>query len=487
MNLSDKSANRRADWSRAISGRRKFLASCAAGGLFAAGLAACLRREKSHPSPAINPLAVKQPHFTARADSVIFLFMAGGPSQIDLLDPKPVLERLHGERLPESARRADGFSTVPATARVLASPWKFDKGGQCGLEVSELLPNLRGVADELCVVRSMFTDTPNHHPAQHLLHAGTTRFGHPTLGAWVTYGLGSVCDDLPGFLVLSSGQGTAAGANNWSGGFLPASFGGVPFRAQGEPIYYSKSPQGVTREAQRDTVECLTDLNLMHREATGDPAIDERIAAYELAFRMQAAAPELTDLSKETEATLDAYGLNGTATRAFGANCLLARRLVERGVRYVMLNHASWDAHFDLRKNLKDNCAATDQPIAALIADLRQRGLLDRTLVVWAGEFGRTQTSEVRRPDDPTHDGRDHHADGFTIFLAGGGIKRGFTYGKTDELGVAAVEGRTHVHDLQATMLHLLGLDHERLTFRYLGREHRLTDTGGCVVQELLA
>jgi Protein of unknown function (DUF1501) len=342
-------------------------------------------------------------------------------------------------------------------------------------------------ADDICLVRSMFSDAFNHHPGQLLLFSGTMQFGRPTLGAWVLYGLGSESQNLPGFVVLSSGVGTSAGTNNWASGFLPSTYQGVTFRSSGDPVLYLSNPKGVTRDMQRASLDALKDLNEEHYTATGDVEIASRIASYELAFRMQMSAPELLDFSKESPETLKMYGVDDEPTKPFATNCLLARRLVERGVRYVMINHASWDDHTQLNKKLKKNCEIADQPTAALIKDLKQRGLLDSTLVVWAGEFGRTPLVEIRNPNEADNGGRDHHPLAYSLWLAGGGIKGGAVVGKTDELCMSIVEDKVHVHDLQATILHCLGFDHTRLTYRHMGRDFRLTDVAGNVVKKMLA
>jgi uncharacterized protein (DUF1501 family) len=337
------------------------------------------------------------------------------------------------------------------------------------------------------MVRSMCTDAFNHHPGQLLLFTGSIQFGRPTMGAWVLYGLGSESQNLPGFAVLSSGVGTSGGASNFSSGFLPSIYQGTTLRSSGDPILYMSNPPGVTKEFQRAALDTLRDLNNERLAATGDMEIASRIASYELAFRMQMAGPELLDLAKESQSTLEMYGINNDATKQYGMNCLLARRMVERGVRYVMLMHASWDQHTNLNKALKKNCEITDQPTAALIHDLKQRGLLDSTLVVWGGEFGRTPMVEIRNTSDPENAGRDHHPNAYTMWLAGGGIRPGTTIGRTDDLGFGIVEDRVHVHDLQATMLHCLGFDHTKLTYKHMGREFRLTDIHGNVVQKMLA
>jgi hypothetical protein len=376
---------------------------------------------------------------------------------------------------------------IKPTAAVLASPRKFTPHGQSGIEFSDYIPNIASCADDICLVRSMVTDAFNHHPGQLLLFTGSQQFGRPTMGAWVLYGLGSESQNLPGFVVLSSGVGTSGGESNFASGFLPSTYQGVMFRTGPEPIVYLQTPEGITREQQRASLDVLRDLNQERLQTTGDAEIASRIASYELAFRMQAAGPDLLDFSKESPSTLDMYGVNQEKTRAFGTNCLLARRMVERGVRFVMLMHASWDQHTYLNRDLKKNCDITDGPTAALIRDLKQRGLLDSTLVLWGGEFGRTPMVEMRNSSDPENAGRDHHPFGYSMFMAGGGMKGGTVVGKTDELGFNVIEDKVHVHDLQATILNRLGFDHTKLTYKYMGREFRLTDVEGRVVQKMLA
>jgi len=424
-----------------------------------------------------------------RAKRVIFIFMMGGPSQMDLFDPKPRLTELHGRPLPRSilaAAKKSAGGGVLETA--LGSPRTFSRHGRCGMEFCDLLPHTAARADSICMIRSLHCEQSNHDPAQLLLHCGTPLFGHPSMGSWVTYGLGSESANLPGYLVLLSDDGKGlegAGAAVWGSGFMPSTHRGVPFRGTGDAILHLGSPPGITAPLQRERIDAIGRLNTLHHTRTGDAEILSRIAAYEMAFRMQAAAPELVDLGGETAATRARYGLDDEATRAFGTNCLLARRMVERGVRFVHLVHSSWDHHGQLSTRLAQQCAMTDRGTAALLADLDERGLLDETLVVWAGEFGRTPMGEVRR--GVSGDGRDHHPDAFTIWLAGGGVKRGHVHGATDEFGYRVVQDPVHVHDLQATILHLLGVDHERLTYRHAGRDHRLTDVAGRVVHEVLA
>ena len=475
-----------------IEQRRRFLqqSACGIGTLALSHLFTCEGRS-ALASESENPLAPKLPHFPAKAKNVIFLFMAGGPSQLDLFDPKPLMRKLHGEPVPESYLKTLNDPVIKGSARVLASPRTFEKYGQCGMDFSDFLPHLGGCADDLCMVRSMTTSSANHDPGQLLMQCGTPLFGYPSMGSWITYGLGSESQNLPGFLVLlsNSGKGVDAGTALWSHGFLPAAHRGVTLRGQGEAILHLSNPEGVSAATQRARLSALRDLNLLRYEQTGDAEIESRIAAYELAYRMQAAAPELVDLTRESAATLEMYGIHDETTRWFGSNCLLARRMVERGVRFVQLYHSTWDDHSALNKHLKINTAMTDRPAAALIRDLKQRGLLDETLVVWGGEFGRTPMYEMRRMPglDPEGAGRDHHPFAFIMLLAGGGVRGGQIVGATDELSYHAVEDKIHVHDLQATMLDCLGLDHTRLTYRHQGRDFRLTDVEGQVVRKLLA
>ncbi|MBM3786204.1 MAG: DUF1501 domain-containing protein [Acidobacteria bacterium] len=461
--------------------RRRFLRefACGFGGMALSGLLDAAE------SP--NPLAPKPSHFPGKAKSVIFLFMEGGPSQMDLFDPKPALAKHDGKPLPAEFTKDLKLAFTKPNAAALASPRQFQPCGQSGVVISDYLPHLREVADDLCVVRSMHTEAVNHHPGQLMLFGGSIQGGRPTSGAWVTYGLGSESKNLPGFVVLSSGSGTSGGASNFSSGFLPSTYQGTIFRSAGDAILYLSNPEGVSRNAQRAGLDVLKELNEEHLAKHGDPEIAARIQSYELAFRMQMSAPELLDFSGESQETLEMYGLNDEKTKQFGTNCLLARRLVERGVRYVLLMDASWDTHTNLNKKLQDKCLQTDRGSAALIKDLKRRGLLDSTLVAWGGEFGRTPICEIRNTRDPENAGRDHHPSGYSMWLAGGGIRGGVTYGETDELGFTITRDKVHIHDLQATMLHCLGLDHLKLTFRHLGRDYRLTDVGGNVIKGLLA
>jgi Protein of unknown function (DUF1501) len=440
----------------------------------------------SAPSPnALNPMAPHAPQFPGRAKRVIFLFMAGGPSQLELFEDKPKLRELHGQKPPPSLLAGRRFAFLKGNETLLGTKRNFSRAGQCGMELSELLPHHRNIADEVCWLRGMTTDIFNHGPAKLFMNSGFQLPGRPSMGAWVTYGLGSESSEMPGFVVLQSGpRGPRAGAALWSSGFLPTSFQGVPFRSRGDAILNLRSPDGVTRERERGFYDAVGALNRARLETTGDPEIATRLNAYEMAFRMQTSAPELMDLAGESPATLDLYGVK-PGESSFAANCLLARRLAERGVRFIQLYHTDWDHHGDQKNNLSDSielrCREVDRASAALVLDLKERGLLDDTLVIWGGEFGRTPMGEVRATI-----GRDHHVDAFTMWLAGGGVKKGMIYGATDELGFGVVENKVHVHDLQATVLHLLGFDHERLTYRFQGRDFRLTDVHGQVVKDIL-
>jgi hypothetical protein len=427
----------------------------------------------------------KAPHFPARAKRVIYLFMAGAPSQLDLFDYKPSLVKHDGKPVPPEVVKDQRYAFIRPDASLMASRFKFAQHGDCGAEISEMLPHLARVVDDIAIVKSVHTDQFNHAPAQIFMNTGSSLPGRPCVGSWATYGLGSLSADLPGFVVLSSAGGLSGGAANWSSGFLPTSYQGVPFRSKGDPILNVSSPPGVDKKLQRDSLDLIGGLNRRHLAEVGDPEITTRIDAYEMAYRMQTSAPEFMDLKGESKATLDLYGADPDKP-SFGLNCLLARRLAERGVRFINLYHEGWDHHSDVAGGLKTACGQTDRGAAALIVDLKRRGLLDDTLVVWGGEFGRTPMVESNINLGRSL-GRDHHPQAFTMWFAGGGIKPGQTMGRTDDLGFHIVEDAVHVHDVQATLLHLLGLDHTRLTYRHQGRDFRLTDVSGTVVKQLIS
>ncbi len=467
-----------------MTNRRKFLASLGSG----FGMVALQHLLSQDGYGAIaNPMAPKAPQFPGKAKRVIFLFMEGAPSQMDLFDPKPALQQWHGKSLPPSLTKDLKLAFIKPTATILGSPRTFQKYGPQGMDIADLLPHTASIAGDLCFVRSMHSDQFNHHPGQLKLFTGHNQVGRPAMGSWVTYGLGSESQNLPGFVVLSSGSGTSGGSDNFSSGFLPTTYAGTPFRSTGDPILYLKNPEGIDAAKQRARLDALRDLNEMRQAATGDEEISSRIHSYELAFRMQSSSPELLDFSTESQATKDMYGIGQEATNAYGTNCLLARRMIERGVRFVMLMHGSWDHHSSINTGLPKQCKTTDQPAAALIRDLKQRGLLEDTLVVWGGEFGRTPMSEFRRPEDASNAGRDHNPNGYTMWMTGGGIKTGQVIGKTDDFSLNILEDKVDINDLQATMLHLLGFDHTKLTYRFMGREFRLTDVHGHVVEKMLA
>jgi uncharacterized protein (DUF1501 family) len=432
-----------------------------------------------------NPTAPRAPHYAPKVKQVIHLFMAGAPSQLELFDYKPKLAQYEGKSIPPEVIGGQRYAFIRPDAAALGPRFKFARHGKCGAELSEALPHLARVVDEICIVKSVRTDQFNHAPAQIFFNTGFPQPGRPSLGSWVVYGLGSESNDLPAFVVLSTGSGISGGSANWSSGFLPTVYTGVRLRNQGDPILNVSSPAGVDAALQRQSLDLVGALNRKRLEEVGDPEIATRIAQYEMAFRLQTSAPELMDLRSESRETLEMYGAQPEKA-SFARACLLARRMVERGVRFVTIYHEGWDAHSDVAGNVKTNAAATDRASAALVRDLRRRGLLDETLVLWGGEFGRTPMVETN-PALGRSLGRDHHPQAFTMWLAGGGVKPGLTYGATDELGFHVVEKPVHVHDLQATVLHLLGLDHERLTFHHAGRDFRLTDVHGHVVKDLLA
>ena len=424
---------------------------------------------------------VLQPPQKPKAKNVIFLFMGGAPSHVDLFDPKPTLNRLDGTKPPAELLEGYQAAFINTDNTLLGSKFNFNKYGQSGLELSETLPHLGKVADKLTVIRSMHTEAFNHAPAQILLSTGAQQFGRPSLGSWVTYGLGSENEDLPSFIVMSSGKkGPSGGSSNFNSGFLPSVHDGVQFRSAGDPVLYLSNPKGIGKDDRKLVIDAIAQLNQKRFESVGDPTIQSRIAAYEMSARMQEVAPEVTDLNQEPEHIRKMYGAE-PGKRSFANNALLARRLVERGVRFVELFHESWDQHGNLTEDLKQNCLDVDQACAALITDLEQRGLLDETLIVFGGEFGRTPMVQGG------NDGRDHHPNAFTMWLAGGGTKPGVQYGQTDELGFNVVKDGVHVHDLNATILHLLGFDHTKLTYRFQGRDFRLTDVHGHVVEKILS
>mgnify|MGYP001598483933 FL=1 len=466
--------------------RRHFFRDCGigVGKIALAGLLSGAFRSTATAKPLSDPLAIRPPHFPGKAKAVIQLFMAGAPSQLELFDHKPTLTAMEGKPIPPEVIGGQRYAFIRPDAAVLGPRYKFARHGGCGAELSEMLPHLAGVIDDIAIVKSCKTDQFNHAPAQIFMNCGFAQPGRPSLGSWVTYGLGSESEELPAFVVMSTGSGISGGAANWSSGFLPSVYTGTRFRNAGPPILNVASPAGADARLEAETLGLVSTLNRQTLSRDGDPEIATRIAAYEMAHRLQASAPELMALQEESPETLALYGCD-PAKASFARACLIARRLVERGVRFVTIYHQGWDAHSDVAGNVKNNCKATDQASAALVADLKQRGMLDETLVVWGGEFGRTPMVESSAVLGRSM-GRDHHPNAFTMWLAGGGIKGGVTYGKTDDLGFHIVENEVHVHDLQATILHCLGLDHERLTYRYQGRDFRLTDVHGHVVDALL-
>ncbi len=475
--------------------RRHFLNDCGVGlgkialaGLLTDTLAGRLRAAEAVQAAApgaVNPLAPHAPHFPGKAKRVIHLFMAGAPSQLELFDNKPELIKLQGQPLPASVIGGQRYAFIRPDAAVLGPCFKFGKHGQSGAELSVMLPHLAKVADDICLIRSCQTDQFNHAPAQIFFNTGFLQPGRPCLGSWTLYGLGAETQNLPAFVVMSTGSGLSGGSALWSSGFMPTVYSGVRFRNQGPPILDVASPAGVDPRLQRDTIDAVAELNRRRLVSEGDSEIATRIASYEMAFRLQTSAPELMDLKSESQATLDLYGCDPDKP-SFARACLLARRMIERGVRFVNIYHEGWDAHSDVAGNVKKNCKETDQASAALVQDLKQRGLLDDTLVIWGGEFGRTPMVESNAALGRSQ-GRDHHPSAFTIWMAGGGIRQGLTYGSTDDLGFHVVENPVHVHDLQATILHCLGFDHEKLTYRHAGRDFRLTDVHGKVVKGILA
>jgi len=491
---------------RVVQSRREFLNS-AASGLGGLALTSMLLQDGvlAHAAEVpqiVNPLAPKPPHFAPKAKACIFLFQAGAPSQLDLWDPKPKLNELDGQPLPDSMTENVRFAFIQKDTAVLKGTHRqFKKYGDCGIDLSDLLPHLSTVADDICWVRSMHTEAFNHHPGQLMMNTGVQTFGRPVMGSWINYGLGSESNNLPGYCVLTAGRGTSGGASNWSSGFLPSTYQGVLLRNQGDPILNLSNPGGLPHDCQRLGLNAIRDLNQMRYDYVNDPEILSRIASYELAGRMQAEAPDLIDISNESDATIEAYGVNRREPedwkkyrsggpdefQTYAFNCLLARRMVERGVRFISIYHETWDHHEGISERLPFNCMMCDQPIAALIKDLKQRGLFESTLVVWASEFGRTPLGENRAGFRKPNTGRDHHPFAFTIWCAGGGIKGGQVIGETDEIGWNITKDPIHINDLHATLLHLFGMNHEQLTYRYQGRDFRLTDVAGKVVDKMLA
>ena len=460
-----------------INDRRAFLGSCGIG-FGGMALASMLNDDVD--------AALGQPHFAPKAKHVIYLHMIGAPSHLDLYDEKPELKKRHNEPCPPEVTKGRDFAFIGKTSTLAGSPWKFSKHGASGQSLSELLPHISEVVDDMAVIRSLHNEEINHAPAQMFLHSGFGRGGRPSFGSWVTYGLGSENKDLPGYVVLLSGPAGGAGTSMWSSGFLPSVHQGIQFRSQGDAVLFLSSPEGQSQTDRRRVLDTLGQLNQEQLQATGDPEIETRIKQYELAFRMQSSVPELMGIGGETKETLESYGaVPGKAS--FANNCLLARRLVERGVRLVELYDSGWDHHGGIETRLPAKCKETDRPIAALIKDLKQRDLLKDTLIVWGSEFGRTPLRQGGNAKDKGLSGRDHHKDAFTMWMAGGGVKGGVSYGQSDDFGMDVGENGVHVHDLNATILHLLGMDHERLTYRYQGREFRLTDVEGEVVHDIIA
>ena len=455
--------------------RRNFLATSASG---VGGLALASMAQRS------DPLAPKAPHHAPKAKACIFIYLAGAPSQIDLFTPKPKLKELDGQQLPAELTDGVRFAFINKNAKVKSSTRNFKRHGESGMYFSELLPELATCADDICMIHSMKTEAFNHHPGQLMMNCGTQMFGQPSIGAWLNYGLGSPSENLPGYVVLTAGQAARGGATNWSSGFLPSTYQGVLFRNQGEPVLNLENPAGIDRKVQRQSLDLMNDLNRQRLGQIGDSEIDSRIAAYELAFRMQAAAPELIDLSHESKKTKENYGIDRSdgTQKSFATNCLLARRLVERGVRFINIYHGGWDQHGNLTRDLEKNSRVVDQPVSALIKDLKQRGMLDDTLVVWGTEFGRTPLAQGG-------DGRDHHPFAYTMWMAGGGTRPGYIHGESDEIGWHVKKDPVHIHDFHATLLHLFGLDDKLLSYRFKGLDYRLTGVGedGTVIPELLA
>jgi hypothetical protein len=468
--------------------RRWFLKECGVGlGAIALNcLAGRLSAQTAAMNAAADPLTPKQPHFAPRAKNVIFLFMAGAPSHLELFDYKPQLAKFDGTLPPPELLEGYRAAFINPSSKLMGPKFKFARHGQCGAELTELLPRLSGVVDDVCFIKSMVTDAFNHAPGQLLMSTGSQQFGKASLGAWTLYGLGSESQNLPGFVVFSTGsKGPSGGAANWGSGFLPTVYQGCQLRTGGDPVLFLSNPRGVDDSLQRESLDAINALNRVHLDDVGDPEIATRISSYEMAYRMQAAAPEAMNLADEPEHVLTLYGAEPGAP-SFANTCVLARRLVERGVRFVEIFHEAWDQHGNLVADIQKNCLRTDRASAALVTDLKQRGLLDDTLVIWGGEFGRTPMVQVNEGD--AADGRDHHPNAFTMWLAGGGVKSGISLGESDELGFNVTRDRVHVRDLHATILHLLGFDHARLTYKSQGLEQKLTGVEPArVVEQILA
>jgi len=465
---------------RRLTARRWFLGQCGVG-LGSIALAELMGTSNVAAAAPASPFAAKAPHHAPTAKRVIYLFMAGAPSHLELFDYKPQLAKWEGKLPPRELLEGYRAAFIKEDAKLLGPKFKFVRRGESGVQCSELLPHIGGVVDQLTFIRSMHTEALNHAPGQIMMNTGVQQFGRPSMGAWVSYGLGSESSDLPAFVVLNTGiKGTAGGASNWGSGFLPSRYQGVPFRSAGEPITYSASPPGFDAQLQRDSIDGIRELNELKLARSGDPEIATRINSFEMAYRMQAAAPGLMDLSDEPPHLLQMYGAE-PGKPSFASACLMARRLSERGVRFVQIFHEAWDHHTNLTKGLTTECGKTDRASAALVRDLKARGLLEGTLVIWGGEFGRSPMAQGGV------DGRDHHPNCFTLWLAGGGMKAGYSHGESDDFGFRATRDGVHVHDLHATLLRALGLDHTKLTYRFQGREFRLTDIAGNVVTDLFA
>ena len=482
-----------------VNSRRHFLKDCTLGiGGLALGsfLQSCSpnsipKNNYSTLERTLNPLAPLAPPFVPKVKSVIYLHMVGAPSQLEMFDYKPELQKLHNQKCPKSLLEGKKFAFIRGEPTMLGPQASFSQAGESGNWISEYLPHFKKVIDDVAFLKAVHTDQFNHGPAQLLMHTGSARFGRPSLGSWATYGLGTENQNLPGFVVLSSGGTPDAGKSVWGNGFLPSVYQGVQCRSKGDPVLYLKDPKGVSRDLKKDIVSAINSINHQEFLKYEDPEVLSRINQYEMAYRMQITVPEVMDINSEPESTKEMYGVK-PGEESFANNCLLARKMIEEGVRFVQLYDWGWDTHgtnhnTSVDLGLRNKCREIDRPITALLLDLKQRGLLDETLIVWGGEFGRTPMQETREGKTNKFKGRDHHGDAFTMWMAGGGIKKGALHGATDEIGFSGVEGRVSVHDIQATILHLLGFNHEQFTYDYQGRPFRLTDVAGSVIQEILA